>query len=238
MVEVMQVRNVWMVQLVSCQLSTCAAYGLHGQWVPCVQWRCRWLLCPQPSGRTESEPSAALQPLDTRAHSKRSAISTNWSQVSRKTVKRIRSKPTPHIPQIIRMAFFHFVYGAQCGLCPTDEVICVQKTGSKLEPSTIWTQAPCFTFKQSYFTLIVLFFFLFVCDLKSDLGNWCSVHAGDHPTWRQHLGWCSQLLWWYPAAAQTARPAASVWAAPPDSPAHTQIKYTMIMSYINCELLF
>lgn len=52
-----------------------------------------------------------------------------WPQVSRITVKQTRSKPTPHIPQIICLAFFHFVYGAQGGLCPTDEVICVQQTG-------------------------------------------------------------------------------------------------------------
>lgn len=51
-----------------------------------------------------------------------------WAQVNRVTVKQSGNEPTPHIPQVICMAFFHFVYGAQCGLCPTDEVICVKKT--------------------------------------------------------------------------------------------------------------
>ena len=32
------------------------------------------------------------------------------------------------------MAFFHLVYGAQGGLCPTDEVICVQETGLRSKP--------------------------------------------------------------------------------------------------------
>lgn len=48
-------------------------------------------------------------------------------------MKQIRSKPTPHIPHIICMAFFHLVYGAQSGLRPTDEVICVQETGLKFK---------------------------------------------------------------------------------------------------------
>lgn len=36
------------------------------------------------------------------------------------------------------MAFFNVVYGAQSGLCPTDEVICVQETGLRFK-----SQNPC-----------------------------------------------------------------------------------------------
>lgn len=36
-------------------------------------------------------------------------------------------KLTPHVLQIICMAPLHFVDGAQRGLCPTYEVICVQR---------------------------------------------------------------------------------------------------------------
>lgn len=40
------------------------------------------------------------------------AYQQNWPQVSGITVKQVGGKPTPHVPQVICMAFFHFVYGA------------------------------------------------------------------------------------------------------------------------------
>lgn len=103
-------------------------YGLHGQWVPCVQCRCRWWLYPQPNGRTGSEPSAALQHLVTRANGKREVCHINWIVLNQN-----KSKLTPHVTQIICMALFHFVYGAQRGLRPIYEVICVWETRMRIE---------------------------------------------------------------------------------------------------------
>lgn len=48
-----------------------------------------------------------------------------------------KSKLTPHVTQIICMALFHFVYGAQCGLRPTYKVICVWETKRGLKKKNI-----------------------------------------------------------------------------------------------------
>lgn len=114
------------------------SYGLHGQLVPCVQWRCHWWLYLQPSGRTGSEPSAALQRLVTRAYSKRTVCHINKSTTQCHVNTRINStqehqKLTPHVTQIICVALCHFVNGAQRSLCPAYEVICSGRPNRRLK---------------------------------------------------------------------------------------------------------
>lgn len=195
------------------------AYGLHGQWVPCVQWRCRWLLCPQPSGRTESKPSAALQLLNTRADSKGSRNLASGQQDQSESNQKQTHRPysSDNLHGLFSLCLWSSEWPLPDwwgNLCSENriKVQVTKKAWAKVYPMWVTHSLPWWWFNH------------FFCDLSSDLESWCSVYAGDHPAWPQRLGWCSQLLWWYPAAAQTARPEASVSVAPPDSPTCTSIQ--------------
>lgn len=79
-----------------------------------------------------SPPASGYKSISERVVCHVNKAATNCQEVSRIMLKHKQSKLTPHVAQIIRMALFHFVHGAQCGLCPTHKVICVWRTNRGL----------------------------------------------------------------------------------------------------------